>query len=79
MRMKDKITDSSLGRIAIEEVGIVNENGGRVLELAEELNEEREAPAWGNERLGKRNRGCARGDKGHIGKGKNGGMILEKK
>ena len=41
--MKDKITGSNLGRIAIEEVGIVNEKGGRVPELEEEMNEEREA------------------------------------
>ena len=45
--MKDKITDSNLGRIAIEKVGIVNEKGGRVLELEEEMNQEREALAWG--------------------------------
>ena len=43
--MKDKIADSNLGRIAIEEVDIVNEKGRRVLELEEEMNEEREASA----------------------------------
>ena len=49
------------------------------MELEEEVNEEREAPTWGNERLEKSNRGGARGDRGHIKKGKNEGVILEKK